>query len=781
MYFRVYKDRVKRKTDTAFVKRAKGLVAGFLAFLFCINLGRIGWIMAFHGEEYRQAAVESQLYDQTIDAIRGTIYDRNMTPLVTSTSAWILCANPNEIRKVFSKYDESHLKEYYSYLSKGLAKILGLKAKEVKKLIKKENSQYVRIRKEITPSEKIALQAFLEEEYVFYVTVETSSWGKTKTEEKKRTIKPASCFSYENDSTRVYAQSHLASTVLGVVNDENNGVTGLESYYNSTLTGESGRIVTAKDSRGQVLDSSFETVFDASEGNGVVTTIDQNIQSYLENALEQAKKNINSESVYGIVMDVDTGAVLAMSEKPDFDLTNPGTLNEYADTTLLKTFEKGSEEYNEEYSRLLYEQWSSACVTDTYEPGSTFKIFGASAAIEEGTASLNTTYNCVGYNRIKDITYHCANSRAHGHQTLTQMLMNSCNCGFINVGQTLGIERYMKYFEAFGFTERTGIDIGNEAYPYVHNAETMSVVDLASTSFGQTFRITPLQLITATCAIANGGKLMKPYLVQSVVDGEGNIVSQTEPTVVRNVISQSTSQKVVSMMEAVVEAGTGKNAYLAGYRVAGKTATAQKLDDSAEQEIYVASFVCFAPADDPEVAILICVDNGPGEIRGGGALAAPIAKDVMSSTLSYLNIEPRYTESELKKISGTTPSLTGKNVSQAKIAAAAEGYVTRVVGNGDTVISQVPAARQTIPSGGVIVLYTETDMKAQEVEVPDFSGLTVSQVNSLAVSKGINAVFSGPTDASGTVSYSQDFPAGAVVEAGSRITVYFKAEVIDED
>lgn len=781
MYFRLYKDRVKRKTDTTFVKRAKGLVAGFLVFLFCVNLGRIGWIMAFHGEEYRQAAVESQLYDETIEAIRGTIYDRNMTPLVTSTSAWILCANPNEIRKLFSKYDESYLNEYYSYLAKGIAKILDLEAKDVKKLLKKEDSQYVRIKKEVTPSEKIALQAFLEEKYIFYVSVETTSWGKTTTEEKKKSVSPSSCFSYENDSTRVYAQSHLASTVLGVVNDENNGVTGLESYYNSILTGESGRIVTAKDSRGQVLDSSFETVFDASEGNGIVITIDANIQSYLENALEQALNSINSESVYGIVMDVDTGAILAMSEKPDFDLTSPGTLNDYADTSLLKTFESGSEEYNTEYSRLLYEQWSSSCVTDTYEPGSTFKIFGASAAIEEGTASLNTTYTCVGYNRVADTTYHCANNRAHGYQTLTQMLMNSCNCGFINVGQTLGIESYMKYFEAFGFTERTGIDIGNEAYSYVHNAETMSIVDLASTSFGQSFRITPLQLITATCAIANGGKLMKPYLVQSVVDSEANIVSQTEPTVVRNVISESTSQKVTSMMEAVVEAGTGKNAYLAGYRVAGKTATAQKLDDNSEQEIYVASFVCFAPADDPEVAILICVENGAGEIRGGGALAAPIAKEVMSSTLSYLNIEPRYTESELKKISGTTPALIGKNISQAKVSAAAEGYSTRVVGDGDTVISQVPASGQTIPSGGVVVLYTETDMQAQEVEVPDFSGLTVSQVNSLAVSKGINAVFSGPTDASGTVSYSQDVAVGATVEAGSKITVYFKAEVIDED
>lgn len=781
MYIRIFKDRVKRKTDMVFVKRVRSLIALFLVFFFCVNLGSVGYIMVVHGEEYREAAARNQLYDETIDAVRGTIYDRNMTPLVTSTSAWILCANPNEIRKSFKNYDEEYLKEFYTYVSKGIAKILSVKSKEVKALISREESQYVRVKKEVTPTQKIALQSFLEEKYTFQVPVESTSWGKTVTELKDRSVTPSRFFSYENDSKRVYTQNNFASTVIGVVSADGNGETGIESYYNSLLRGESGRIVTAKDSRGNVLESNYETVFDATDGMGIVLTIDENIQSYLENALEQALESIKPDGVYGIVMDVDTGAILAMSDKPDFDLTNPRELIDSVDKTTLETLEKGTTEYSEEYSRLLYDQWSSFCVTDTYEPGSTFKIFTASAALEEGTATLNTNYTCRGATRIADITYHCAQNRAHGTQSLTQMLMNSCNCGFINVGQSLGVDAYYKYFEAFGFTERTGIDIGNEAYPYVHKQDSMSIVDLASTSFGQSIRISPLQLITATSAIANGGKLMKPYLVASVVDSDGNVVSETEPTVRRTVISESTAKTVRSMMESVVESGTGKNAYIAGYRVAGKTATAEKLDDGSDEEIYIASFCCFAPADDPEIAILVGVDNAPGTYRGGGVLAAPIAKEVMEATLDYLNVEPQYTAKELASISRATPELVGRTTSQAKVTAAAEGFTVKVIGDGESVVSQVPASGQSIPKNGVIIAYTEKDSQSKEVEVPDFTGLTASQVNAKGVESGINVIFSGPAEAAGAVAYNQDVHKGTVVDAGSNITVYFRQENIAVD
>ena len=308
----------------------------------------------------------------------------------------------------------------------------------------------------------------------------------------------------------------------------------------------------------------------------------------------------------------------------------------------------------------------------------------------------------------------------------------------------------------------------------------MSLVDLASTSFGQSIRISPIQLITATCAIANGGNLMKPYIVSRIVDKDGNIVKENEPTVRRKVISETTASTVASMMEAVVEGGTGKNAYISGYRVAGKTATAEKLDN-VNDKIYSASFVCFAPADDPEVAVLVGVDNPKGAYRGGGVLAAPIAKQVLEPTLEYLNVERRYTSSELSAVSKTTPALIGESVSSAKMKAANEGLTVKVVGEGDSVVSQVPSSGQNIPDNGVIVVYTESEMEIEKSTVPDFTSLTISEANVLASKHNINIIISAPTDTVGARCYGQSVSEGNIVEAGSSITVYFRADNIVED
>lgn len=779
MRFVLFKDRVKRKTDTSFIKRSKSVLAFVLACFVVLNLGRVGYIMLVHGDEYREAAARNQLYDRTIEAVRGTIYDCNMTPLVTSTSAWILCANPAEIRKDFEKYPDK-LEEFYSYVSSNISEILSVKAEDVDSLLRNTQGQYVRIKKAVSATMRSSLEAFFELPFSFEVKKEAKYfWQKDKNETLN--FYPFNYFYYESDSIRTYPNNNFASTVIGVVNADNNGDTGLELYYNTTLSGEDGRVVTAKDAKGNLLETGYETYFDAVEGNGVVSTIDANIQGYLENALNQALEDTGAAGVYGIVMDVNTGAVLAMSDKPDFDLNNPRVLLETTDKSALEGLEPGTPEYSQKYSELLFEQWNSFCVTSTYEPGSTFKIFTAAAALEEGVVNLNSTFNCTGAYRVADTTYHCANLAGHGHQTFTKGLMNSCNPVFIEIGQRLGVETYSKYFDAFGFNERTGIDVANEAYPVVHNPDKMSVVDLASTSFGQSVRISPLQLITATCAIANGGNLMKPYLVKSVVDSDGNIISETEPTVKRRVISESTAETVCSMMEAVVEGGTGKNAYIAGYRVAGKTATAEKLDEKNDEDVYIASFVCFAPADDPQVAILVGVDDPPGKYRGGGVLAAPVAKEVMELTLDYMNVEPQYTADELAAISRTTPSLIGKDISSAKIEAANSGFITRVVGSGDTVVSQVPTAGEVIPENGVIVLYTQTDMEAEKVQVPDFTGLSVSQVNRLGNESGINVIFSGPTDKAGITAYKQSVKAEVYVDAGTRITVYFREEDIAVD
>ncbi len=570
------KNKVRKRSDLSFKKRARSITALVLALLLFLNLGRVGWIMGVHGDEYRSIAEKNQLYDTQIKAVRGTIYDCNMTPLVTSSSAWIFCADPAEIKKTFKNYPDADeiTKKFIAYLSKNIAKILSVKTKEISEKLSDTEKTYIRLAKKVDANQRLSLDELLNKKYVFGYTDSG----------KERTITPRAFFSYENDTLRLYPENNFASTIIGVTDSDGKGISGVETYYNTVLSGKDGRQVTAKNSIGQALDSSYESVFDATEGNGVVLTINSNIQYYLENALNNALENTKAKGVYGIVMEVDTGKVLAMSNKPDFDLNNPREIVD-ADTKKALKKEEGKEDYASKLTEALFKQWNSYCVTNNYEPGSTFKIFTAAAALEEGVANLNTTYTCHGSYHVADTTIHCAKVEGHGFQTFTQGLMNSCNPFFIDLGQKLGVQTYYKYFEAFGFTERTGIDLTGESYPVYHKLEKMGVVELASTSYGQSFRVSPVQMITATCAIANGGKLMKPYVVDSIVDTQGNIISKNEPTVKRQVISEKTAATVREMMEAVVEGGTGKNAYIEGYRVAGKTATSEKLDTEDPNEI----------------------------------------------------------------------------------------------------------------------------------------------------------------------------------------------------
>ena len=766
------KDKIRKRNDLSLKKRARSITAFVLAVLIFMSLGRVGWIMVVHGDEYRSKAERNQLYDTELKAVRGTIYDCNMTPLVTSSSAWIFCADPLEIKKYFdSESDGERLwKDYVEYLAKNIASILSLKKKDVKKSLLDSEKSYVRLAKKVDANRRLALDKLLDEEHVY----DYYDSG------KKKTLKAKAFFSYENDTLRLYPENNFASTIIGVTDSDGNGISGVEVYYNDQLSGRDGRQVTAKNSIGQALDSSYETVFDAEQGYGVALTIDSNIQYYLENALNHALENTKAKGTYGIVMDVDTGKVLAMSNKPDFDLNDPRTLVSESAKKDLKKYE-GTDEYSSKLTEALFSQWNSYCVTNNYEPGSTFKIFTLAAALEEGAVNKNTTYTCAGYYKVaNDTIIHCANTAGHGFQTLTQGLMNSCNPFFINIGQILGIQTYYKYFEAFGFTERTGIDLTGESYPVYHKLDKMGVVELASTSYGQSFRVSPIQMITAACAIANGGKLMKPYVVDSIVDTQGNIVSKNEPTVKRQVISESTAATVREMMEAVVEGGTGKNAYIEGYRVAGKTATSEKLD-TKDPDDYIASFVCFAPANDPKVAVLVGVDEPPGVYRGGGVLAAPIAKEVLESTLKYLNVEPQYTKDELESISSKTPDLCKQEVSAAKLAASNEGFSVKVIGSGKTVVSQVPSAGQSIPEGGVIVVYTEDDSKTQVVKVPSFVGMSASEANRTAIASGLNIVLSGPSQSAGAKVYKQSVEKGTELEAGSSVTVYFQATANMDD
>ena len=777
------KNVVKCRSDLEFKRRARAITALVLCVLVMLPILRIGYIMIAHADEYRNEAQKNQLYDTEIPAVRGTIYDRNMNEMVTGASAWILTASPaglyaqykDSVSRYVSDY-ETAWKEYTKEIAREIGHILGVRIKPIVLDLRKNDKQYIRLQRKIDAAQKYALDELFSQKHQY------GTWVDKNGKEQPVTFKPSSFFSFENDTLRMYPENNFASTIIGVTNADGNGVTGVEKYYNTALSGIAGRQVTAKDAHQRPIEAGYETVIEPTEGNGLVLTIDENIQYYLENALKNALDATKARGVYGIVMDVDTGAVLAMSDKPDFDPNDPRKLLDKSAVEELKEY-KNTKEYNQKLSEKLYEQWDSFCVTSTYEPGSTFKIFTAAAALEEGVADLNTTYTCNGaYQVTSDTLIHCANTRGHGYQTFTQGLMNSCNPFFINLGQKLGVDNYYKYFEAFGFTERTGIDLTGEAKPIYHSHDKMGKVELASTSFGQSFRISPIQMITAGCAIANGGKLMTPYVVDRIVDGQGNLISKTEPKVRRQVISEGTAATVRQMMEAVVEGGTGKNAYIEGYRVAGKTATSEKLDKkSTGQFLYVASFLCFAPADDPQVAVLVGVDEPPGNYRGGGVLAAPIAKEVLEPTLKYLNVEPQYTADELRSISKTTPSVIGKTVAEARSAASQQGITLKVIGSGETVLSQVPSAGQSIPEKGVIIAYTEKNAKSEKVPVPEFIGMTAAEVNETAVQYGLNVTMSGPYKAAGSLVYKQSIAKDIEVQAGSGITVYFQATANMDD
>lgn len=737
-----------KHTDRKLKKNAKWLLCFLCVGAILFNVISLGSVIFVKGGRYRQEAESQQMSDTVLTAPRGTIYDKNMNVLAKSTSAWICCATPANIKTDETRQD----------IAKFLSELFDSSYDKLLEKLSDKSSKYTILQKQVTAKEKQKIEEFIKRDDKGYQGI----------------------IYFTPSTTRYYPSNNFASSVLGFINADGEGMGGIEYVYNTQLTGTPGRIITAKDAKGESMSSDYETVIDAKEGTGLILTLDSTIQYYLEKALSEALEDYDALGTYGIVMDVDTGAILAMANKPDFDSNNAYQIYDKETRKKLEKY-KDTKKYNEKYTNALYEQWNNKAVSYTYEPGSVFKTITLAAALEENVVNEKTTYCCTGVYNIGGWDIHCVNRRGHGTQTLCQGLMNSCNPFFITIGQKLGSQTYFDYFEAFGFTEKTGIDLPGEAAPVAnvtyHPADNFSSVDLASTSFGQTINVTPIQMITAVSAIANGGKLMKPYIVAGTVDADGNVLTTTENHVRRQVISESTAQKAREMMEQVVSAGSGKNGYIPGYRVAGKTATSQKLSQSqkAGKDLYSASFVCFAPSDDPEIAVLIIVDEPGGSSHGGGAVAAPVAREVLQSALEYLNVEPEYTEKELATLTSTAPNLVGSKVTAAKQTAANQGYSTKVVGSGDKVIAQNPGARQSMPSGGVIILYTEEDKRSSTVEVPDFSGKSIAVVNQMAVDAGINITFSGPKlTTSSTVSYKQSVPAGEKVEAGSRVTVYFR-------
>ncbi|MBQ4094741.1 MAG: PASTA domain-containing protein, partial [Oscillospiraceae bacterium] len=576
---------------------------------------------------------------------------------------------------------------------------------------------------------------------------------------------------FTEDTKRYYPYGNFAAQVLGFVGTDNNGLYGIEAYYESYLAGISGRIQTAVNAHGSDMYYEYETVTDPIDGYSLRLTLDVVIQHYLESALEEAcvQHKVKNHAV-GIIMNVNTGEIYAMATKPDFDPNDPLTVFDEATANELALITDEAT-YLDALDAAQLDQWRNKAISDIYEPGSVFKVVTASAALETGAFTTESSFYCTGaYEVTNGIIMHCAHLEGHGSESFAQAIINSCNPAFIKMGLTLGAETFYEYFRAFGLTEKTGIDLPAEAQSQYYIASRLGVVELASCSYGQSNAITPIQMITAVAAAVNGGYLVQPHIVKEVLDSEGNVVESADTAVKRQVISSETSALLSGILEQVVENANGQNAYVSGFRIGGKSGTAEKL--GGEEGEYVASFCAFAPADDPEIACLILLDGADSYSIYGGVIVAPIAAKVMADVLPYLGIEAVYSEDELAAVDVYAPNVVDMALTSAYAQLQKKGLEYQVVGSGTYVVSQFPQGGYALPKGSTVLLYTEENPQPLQATVPDVTGRSVSYVRSLFASMGLNLRVSGST-ASGAVAVSQSIPLDTVVEQGTLITVEF--------
>ncbi len=731
--------------------RAKvSLVA--LALIFAILVGRLGLLQIVQGEFWSTKAVSQQLNDSLVAAHRGTIYDCNGKVLAESMEVWTVIMTPYNIAQL-DDAEKVRVK-----IADEVSKILDVDRDTLYKKTTRTESQY----------EKIASQ-------VEYPVVEKLiAWA------EKNELAGSGIFRVVTDYKRTYPYGSLASCVIGFTGTDYYGLYGLEAKYNDVLAGVAGRVVTAQNGVGgdMPVTLTYEKTVDAEDGHSLVLTIDQTIQHYAEKYLEQSitENDVENRGV-SIVMNVRTGAVLAMAVKGDFDLNDPFTVKD--PNALAKMKLLSGDAKSEALTKARQTQWANKAVSDFYEPGSVFKVFTSCMAIEEGVANINTSsFFCPGYIEVMGQQITCWHPAGHGTQNFPDIISNSCNPGFITLGVGLGGERFFKYFTGFGFTEPTGIDMlseGRSTTSLYHGAD-MTDLDVATSAMGQTFEITPIQMATALCAVANGGYLMQPYVVAQELDGDGNVVKNTEPIVKRQVVSTETTKQVASMLAAAVNGGGSKNVYVAGYRVAGKSGTSDKTEtrtDWAHNEVW-GSFGTFAPADDPEIMVLTIIDTPHSSNTYGSHVAGPVCQSILSDTLPYLGVEPLYTEEELANLSTITPSVVDKEVSTATTILDNNGLRFSVIGNGKTVVKQIPESGSSIPKDGTVVLYTDSGSMESTTSVPDFHNMTLSQANAAANAANLNLEISGVgLDSGEAIVYSQDYEAGAKVEPGTVIYLVF--------
>ena len=691
-------------------------------------------------EELQSKAVSQQTRSSVVNADRGTIYDASGNILAISSTAETIFLSPKEINDALND-EKNPVTWTKETLAGALADILDVSEEGILKKMARTNSMYEVLKYRVEEDVANEVRQYINDNKVKGVFLTT-------------------------DAKRYYPYSDLASHVIGFVGTDYTGLYGLEAEYDKELQGKSGLVVTAKDNKQNDMLFEYSQYFDPEDGDELQVTLEATVQYYLQKGMEDMCDAFSpANGATGIVMDVRNGGILAMASYPNYDLNDFSTVT---DQTLLERIERGEIDTGD--AQLI--QWRNKALNDTYEPGSTFKILTLAAALEENLIDKNTTVNCSGAVTISSQTIHCSSKAGHGLQNLEQTVGNSCNPAFISYGLKLGTEKFYEYMRSFGIMSPTGIDLGGEATGVFAADANFTQLDLACYAFGQNFTVTPLALITAQAACVNGGYLYTPHFAQQITDSDGNVIWQHDDTPVRQVISEETSATVRECLEYVVAKGTGKNGQVAGYRIGGKTGTA----DKGQTGDVVVSFLCFAPADDPQIMMLITMDTpsrSTGTYVSGGNMVAPYASHIMEEILPYLGIEPSYSAEELMGVDTTVPNVIGMSVQEAKDRMKERGFTCKVEGDGESITDQTPVGGAIIPGKSTVVLYAGVDKPDKMCTVPSLVGRTASEANTAATNAGLLLRFTGTTSSeSNTVLvFSQDLEAGTEVPAGTVITV----------
>lgn len=741
------KNNSKKRAEKGPAQRLRQRTAILILLILVLGFGaavlRLTYLTTIQSSELQESAVDLQLADTTVSAKRGTIYDANGNVLAESASVWQVVMSP-----VNFKNDKQR-----QAAAKGLSEIFDLEYNDVLDDTKQQ-SHYVVVKRRIESDEREKVLELIDT--------------------LKKDYNCSGVIQLLDDYKRYYPKNSLASSVIGFTGSDDQGLEGVEYEYDSYLSGTPGRIITAQNARGTDMPFRYEQNVESEDGNNVYLTIDETIQSICEKYMQKGVEdnNVLNKGVC-IAMDVNTGAILAMVTTDGYDLNNPYELSA-KDKKKIKSTAKSKQAEAE--SAALSAKWRNKAVADTYMPGSVFKMCVASAALEENLVNEKTSFTCTGSISVEGETIHCSNISGHGTQNFVEVISNSCNPAFIQIGQMLGAGKFRQYYQGFGFSDKTGIDLPGEAEDSFWKEGKMGGVDLAVASFGQNFTITPIQMITACAAVSNGGYVVQPHVVSKITDSKGNVIKTVDKKVKRQVISDDTSKKMNEYLEYNTERQGAAAGYISGYKVAGKTGTTEKRGvtkfESSFSEDYISSFCGYAPADDPQIAMLVFFDTPDGDAYYGSQVSSPVFINIMSEVLPYLDVKTSYTDEELGYVDASAGDYTGVSVDEAKTAVEADGFTATVKGNGSTVISQIPTVSSGLQKGGSIVLYTDSNSQSETVSVPSLIGLSPDEVNNVASAYGLNVSFSGATTSSGTSS-SQNIEAGTSVSPGTVITVSF--------